>query len=299
MRKLLVLGLFGALTLVLVGSAVGKVTKTVTISKTGYTPNAVTVTTEDAVVFKNTDSNAHTVVFSPTTGVNCGGTLPLVVPAGQGVSCSFSSGGKYRFSDAASKKKAFKGTITVTPPLVSNLTVTPKTITYGRTSTIAGTIAGGQSGQAVQITAEACKAAPTSVATVTTTAGGAFSYQARPSNNTLYTLSSNGLTSSTMVGVKPRMHLAKVAAHRYQVKVYAAHNLLGARVTFQRYKSSVKRWVAVKVVRMHTSATKGQTVLTSAKFRSSIRAHKRVRASLGARQVSPCYSPARSNTIRS
>jgi acyl CoA:acetate/3-ketoacid CoA transferase beta subunit len=50
---------------------------------------------------------------------------------------------------------------------------------------------------------------------------------------------------------------------------------------------------------MHTSATKGQTVLTSAKFRSSIRAHKRVRASLGARQVSPCYSPAHSNTIRS
>jgi len=39
--------------------------------------------------------------------------------------------------------------------------------------------------------------------------------------------------------------------------------------------------------------------MTSAKFRSSIRPHNRVRASLGARQVSPCCSAAHSNTIKS
>ena len=296
MRKLLVIPIV-VLALVLAGSAAGKVTQTVTITKTGYTPNAVTITTDDAVVFKNTDTVAHTVVFNPTTGVNCGGTLPLAIPAGQSVSCSFSNAGKFKFSDPASNKKAFKGTVTVTLPLVSSLTATPKTVTYGRTSTIAGKLASGQSGQAVQIRAEPCNAAPTVVATVTTTAGGAFSYQAKPSSNTLYTLSSKGLTSSISVGVKPRMRLAKIGAHRYQVKIYAAHNFLGQRVTFQR--SSHKRWVAVKRVSLHTSSTKGTTVMTSAKFRSGIKAHQHVRASLGPKQVSPCYVAAHSNTIRS
>jgi plastocyanin len=298
MRKVLVLPV-AVVALVLAGSAVGKVTQTVTITKTGYTPTAVTITTDDAVVFKNTDTVAHTVAFSPTTGVNCGGTLPLAVPAGQGVSCKFSTAGKFRFSDPASNKKAFRGTVTVTPPLVSKLTVTPTKVTYGHSSTIAGTLSSGQAGQTVQVRAEPCHAAPTVLTTVTTTAGGEFSFQVKPSNNTLYTLSSNGLTSSTTVAVKPRMQLAKIGAHRYQVKVYAAHNFLGTRVTFQRYKSSAKRWVAVKRVALHTSTTKGQTVTTSAKFRSSIRAHQRVRTSLGPKQVTPCYVVAHSNTIRS
>jgi plastocyanin len=298
MRKALVLPV-AVFALVLAGSAAGKVTQTVTITKTGYTPTTVTITTDDAVVFKNTDTVAHTVAFSPTTGVNCGGTLPLSIPAGQGVSCKFSTAGKFRFSDPASNKKAFRGTITVTPPLVSNLTTTPTKVTYGRSATIAGKLTSGQSGQTVQVRAEGCNAAPISLATVTTTAGGEFSFQVKPSNNTLYTLSSQGLSSSTTVAVKPRMHLAKIGAHRFQVKVYAAHNFLGARVTFQRYKSSAKRWVAVKRVTMHTSSTKGQTVTTSAKFRSSINAHQRVRASLGPKQVAPCYVVAHSNTIRS
>jgi plastocyanin len=298
MRKLLVFPI-AVLALVLAGSAAGKVTETVTISNTGYTPTTVTITTDDAVVFKNTDTVAHTVAFSPTTGVSCGGTLPLAIPAGQSISCNFANAGKYRFSDPANNKKAFRGTITVTLPLVSNLTTTPKTVVYGRSSTIAGKLASAQSGQAVQIRAEACNAAPTVLTTVTTTAGGAFSFQVKPSNNTSYTLSSKGLSSNTSVGVKPRMHLAKIGAHRYQVKVYAAHNFVGTRVTFQRYRSSLKRWVAVKRVQMHTSVTKSATVMTSAKFRSGIKAHQRVRASLGPKQVAPCYVAANSNTIRS
>lgn len=298
MRKLLVFPI-AVLALVLAGSAAGKVTETVTITQSGYTPTTVTITTDDAVVFKNTDTVAHTVAFTPTTGVNCGGTLPLAIPAGQSASCSFSSAGKFRFSDPASNKKAFRGTITVTLPLVSGLTAKPKTVTYGRTSTITGKLASGQSGETVQIRAEACNAAPTVGGTVTTTAGGAFSYQVKPSNNTSYTLSSKGLSSSISVSVKPRMQLAKIGAHRYQVKVYAAHNFLGRRATFQRYRSSLKRWVAVKRVTLHTSVTKSPTVITSAKFRSSIKAHQRVRASLGPKQVSPCYVAAHSNTIRS
>jgi len=252
MRKLLVLPL-AVLALAVAGAAAGAASKTVTISGTGYSPTAVAITTGDSVVFKNTDTVAHTVAFNSTTGLQCSATVPLVIAAGQSASCTFSSAGNFKFSDPASNKKAFKGTITVTPPLVSNLTVTPKVVTYGHKATIAGKLASGQSGQTVQIRAEACNAAPTVVATVTTTAGGAFSYPAQPVDNTSYTLSSKGLTSSISIGVKPRLHLAKIGAHRYKLQVFAARNFLGTRATFQRYRSSLKRWVAVKRVKFHTA----------------------------------------------
>src|ERR1051325_7672182 len=101
MRKLLVVPV-AVLALVLVGSAAGNVTETVTISKNGYTPNAVTITTNDTVVFKTTDSSAHSVLCSPTTGVNCGGTLTPAIPAAECGSCTFSNAGKFKFSDPAS-----------------------------------------------------------------------------------------------------------------------------------------------------------------------------------------------------
>ena len=299
MRKLL-LPLLVVASLAAVGAAAGSTSTTVTISKTGYTPTAVTISTGDAVIFKNTDTVAHTVVLTPTTGVNCGGAVPLAIPAGQSATCTFSSAGKFKFSDPASKKKAFRGTITVTPPLVSSVTATPKNVLYGHTSTIAGKVASGQSGQSVQISAQGCTGTSTVVATVTTTAGGAFSYQAQPVDNTSYTLSSQGLTSSISIGVKPRLHLAKIGAHRYKLQVFAAQNFLGTRATFQRYRSGLKRWVAVKRVKFHTAVTKhSPTVITSVKFRSGIKAHLRVRASLGPKQARPCYLPGRSNTIRS
>jgi len=300
MRKLL-LPLLVVVSLAAVGAAAGSTSKTVTISKTGYTPSAVTISTGDAVIFKNTDTVAHTVVLTPTTGVNCGGAVPLAIPAGQSANCTFSSAGKFKFSDPASKKKAFRGTITVTPPLVSSLTATPKSVVYGHTSTLAGKLASGQSGQSVQIGAQGCtETTSTVVATVTTTAGGAFSYQAQPVDNTSYTLSSNGATSTISIGVKPRLHLAKIGAHRYKLQVFAAQNFLGTRATFQRYRPSLKRWVAVKRVKFQTAVNKkSPTVITSVKFRSGIKAHLRVRASLGPKQARPCYLAGRSNTIRS
>jgi len=300
MRKLLVT-LLAVLALAVVGAAASAVTKTVTIAHAGYDPNAVTVTTDDTVVFKNTDTVAHTVNFTPTTGMHCSAAVPLVIPAGQSASCTFSTVGKFKFSDPASNKNAFRGTITVTSALASSLTATPKSVVYGHTSTLAGTLASGQSGQSVQIRAQGCMdAASNVVATVTTTAGGAFSYQAKPEDNTVYTLSNKGLTSSISIGVKPRLHLGKIGSHRYKLQVVAAHSFLGTRATFQRYRSSTKRWVAVKRVKFSTTVTqKTPTVLTSVKFRSGIRAYLRVRASLGPKQVSPCYLPSHSNTIHS
>jgi plastocyanin len=300
MRKLL-LPLLAVVALAAVGAAAGSTSKTVTISHTGYTPTAVTITTGDAVVFKNTDSVSHTVKLNSTTGVQCSAAVPLVIAAAASSSCTFSSAGNFKFSDAASKKKAFQGTITVTEPLVSSLVVTPKAVVYGGKSTLSGKLVSGQSGQSVQIRAQACgEKKSTLVATVSTTTGGAFSYQAQPSKKTAYTLSNKGLTASAGVGVAPRLQLGKTGRHHYKLQVTAAQSFVGKVATFQRYRPTVKRWVKVKGVVLKTSAAgTAPTVITSASFRSGIRARLRVRAILGSKQVGSCYLAGRSNTIRS
>ena len=136
--------------------------------------------------------------------MNCSATPPLAIPAGQSANCTFSSVGKFRFSDPAIKKNAFRGTITVSPSLVSSLKATPKTVVYGAKSTLAGKLASGQSGP-VQIRELMCdETKSTAVATVTTTAAGAFSYLAQPVKKTTFTLSNKGAPRPVSASESPR-----------------------------------------------------------------------------------------------
>jgi plastocyanin len=300
MRKLLVLPL-AVLALVVAGVAAGAASKTVTISHTGFSPAAVSINTGDTVVFKNTDTVVHTVAFKSTTGMHCSAAVPLVIAAGKSAGCTFSTAGKFNFSDPTHNKKGFHGTVTVSAPLVSSLTVTPGAVVYGDKSTISGTLASGQSGQSVQVHAVYCGTTKSKlVATVTTTSGGAFTYQAQPPRKTEYTLSNKGATAAATVGVKPSLTLKKVKRHHYLVSVTAATSFSGKVVTFQRFRSKLHRWVKVKRVVLETStAGTAPTVTTTAKFRSGLKAHQRVRASLGPKQVGACYLAARSKAIRS
>lgn len=300
MRKLLV-ALLVVVSMAAAGVAAGSASKTVTISHTGYTPTTVSIMTGDAVVFKNTDTVAHTVQLSPTAGMSCSAAVPLVIPAAGSASCTFSSSGKFKFADAASNKKAFHGTITVASSLVSSLAVTPKAVVYGGKSTLSGKLATGQSGQTVQIQAQACGDAKSSlVATVTTTTGGAFIYQAQPTKKTAYTLSNKGLTAAAGVDVTPSLKLTKVKRHHYKLQISAAESFVGKAATVQRYRAKSKQWVKVKRVPLTTSAAgTAPTVITSAKFSATVKARTRVRVTLGTNQVGACYLAGRSNTIRS
>ena len=301
MRKLLV-PLLAVIALVAAGAAAGKTTTTVTISKTGYKPTAVSIVTGDEVIFKNTDTVAHTVMFTPATGMNCSAAIPLVIAAGQSANCTFPNAGKFKFSDPASNKKAFRGTITVSPPLVSSIKAAPATVVYGANSTVSGKVVSGQSGQSLQVMAQECGATKSSkVATVTTTAGGAFAYSAQPSKRTAYSVSNKSITSgSVTVKVKPGMKLSKIKRHRYRVTITSAQSFTGKVATFQRFRPTLHRWVKVKRVTLGTSAAgKAPTVTTTTKFRSRIKARVKVRVSLGPKQVAPCYVASHSNAIRS
>jgi plastocyanin len=275
--------------------------QTITISKTGYTPTAVSIMTGDTVIFMNSDTVTHTVVFKTTTGMKCTLT-PLAVPAGQSASCTFSSAGKFNFSDPAGKGKNFRGSVTVTTPLATTLTVAPKTVPYGRKVTLAGALTSKLSGQQLQVLALQCgTAAQTKLGNITTTTGGAFTYQAQPLKGTAYSVQNKGVTSvSVNTAVMPRLRLGKVARHKYSLHISAGDSFAGKYATFQRYKSPTKRWVKVKRFLLQANATGvAPTVITSAAFSSGIRGGVKVRVTLGKAQVGTCYLAGKSNTIRS
>jgi plastocyanin len=277
--------------------------QTVTISATGYKPTAVSITVGDSVVFDNKDTVAHTVQFKQTTGFNCSAALPLAISAGLSASCTFTSAAKFNFSDPAHKGNKWRGTVTAaTSPTSGPLTLSPKAVVYGHKSTLAGTLASAQSGQSVQIQGTECGTTTSKLlSTVTTTTGGKFSYPATPLKKTAYTAKVKSSTSPAVtVGVQPRLRLGKVAKHRYTLSVFAAQTFAGKVATFQRYRKATKRWVKIRRVLLKANTTGvAPTVITSAKFRSRIRARLRVRVSLGSKQVGLCYAAGHSNTIRS
>jgi len=276
--------------------------QTVTISKTGFKPTSVSITVGDTVVFSNIDTVAHTVEFKTATGIHCTAALPLTLQPAKNASCTFSNTGKFNFSDPAGKGKNFRGTVTVAKAPAASITATPATLVYGRKATLAGKLASGQAGQSLQLLAQHCGAATSSpLATVTTTTGGAYAFQATPLMQTGYTVKfKNSTSSAATVKVQPGLKLSKVGRHRYALRVLAAQSFAGKSVTFQRYRSTLKRWVNVKRVLLKANTTGvAPTVISSAKFRSSLRAKLRVRVVLGQAQVGTCYVAGRSNTIRS
>lgn len=307
MRKSLII-LLATFALVAAGAAAEQArtataaSQTVTISATGYKPTSVSITIGDSVVFDNKDTAAHTVQFKQTTGFHCSAALPLAIPAGQSASCTFTSAGKYNFSDPAHKGSKFHGTVTVAASATSGpLTLTPKVVVYGAKSTVAGTLASSQSGQSVQIQGTDCGTSTSKLlATVTSTTGGKFSYAATPLKKTAYIAKVKGSTSpAATVGVQPKLQLKKVSKHHYSVQVFAAESFAGKVATFQRYVVATKRWVKVKGVLLKANTTGvAPTVITSAKFRSRVKA-KHVRVSLGPKQVGLCYAAGHSNSIHS
>ena len=276
--------------------------QTVTISKTGYKPTAVSNFVGDTVVFSNSDTVAHTVVFKQATGFHCTAVLPLVLPASKSASCTFTTAGKFNFSDLTQKGKNYRGTVTVSVSPTTSLTVRPATVAYGAKVTIAGTLTDKQSGESLKVMALQCgTTSSTTLATIKSTTGGAFSYQAQPLRGTAYSLQVKNANSTTVSArVVPLMRLGKVARHQYTVHVSAAQSFAGKVATFQRYSKVKKRWVKVKRVVLQADATGvAPTVISSATFKSGIKAKQRVRVTLGAKQVGSCYLAGRSNTIRS
>jgi plastocyanin len=302
MRKVLLTAVT-VMSLVIVGAA-GAKTVTVSITKNGYVPNAVTIAAGDTVQFTNSDTVAHQVLFKTTTGVSCTPN-PLVLQPAQSGTCTFASPGTFTYSDPNVKGNTFRATVTVTgqvPAETLTLSAKPQTVVYGAKVTLTGTLSNQKVGENVDVLATQCgQTAATKVTTVQTTSGGAYTAVVQPLENTVYTVKVKSTTSQAVtVKVRPRLRLGKVAPHRYSLRVFAAQSFAGKYGTFQRYNSTLGRWVNVKPVLLRANSTGiAPTVISSVSFRSTITSRLKVRVILPQLQVGSCYLSGRSNVILS
>jgi plastocyanin len=289
-----------AIVTVVLGGVAAAATVTVTITKAGYVPKSITIAQGDTVQFTNGDTIAHEITFKTTTGVTCSPN-PLVLQPAQTGTCTLQSAGSLTYSDPNVKGNTFRGTITVTGAAATlSLAAATNVVAYGGKVTLSGALSTHQSGENVDVLAQACGAqAPTKTTTVQTTANGAFTAVAQPLMNTTYTVKARSATSNTaVVSVRPMLRLARVAPHRYSLRVSAAQGLAGKYASFQRYTGT--RWLVVKSVLLRASTTAvAPTVLSTASFRSTVKARTRVRAVITQAQVGACYLPGTSNTISS
>ena len=292
MRRLLLL-LLAAVALTAAAPAV-TATVTVVISKAGIVPANVTVKQGDAVTWTNSDTVVHQIVVK---NYSC----TLTIQPGQQGSCTFTQSGKFNYSDPTQKGSKFNGSVTVQAAPASVTLRSSKTILiYGGSATLSGTVSSAKTGEHVAIVAQPCgQAAFSQLTGLSTTTGGAFSYVVMPTLNTNYQAKWKTATAMVTVKVRPRVRLARLAAGRFSAKVTAATPFTGKYVFFQRYSSSLSRWVAVKRVYLKTTTGTAPLVVTSAAFRAKVKARLRVRAFMPQTQVGACYAAGIGNVIRS
>jgi plastocyanin len=273
--------------------AASPVSATVTITATGFVPQSVTINAGDSVTWRNADTTLHQVVFGQAL-------CNLTIQPGMTASCTFRAGGSFNYRDP-SRGGSFRGTVTVTGPRRSvTLQSSGPAVTLAGTVTLSGVISSQEAGEGVNLFAQECgKTAVAQVGSVTTAAGGTWTFAVSPTMKTVYRARWRTAESATAtVNVMPRLRLTR-AGRRFTVRVTAAEAFTGKVLSFQRYRPILKRWLTVKRVVLGTATTPSAgTVVTSTRFRARVRPGWRLRAFLPQAQAGTCYLAAASNVLR-
>lgn len=298
MKRLVLLAVL--VPLLVAASAAAKAVS-VDIGKAGFSPAKVTLQAGDSITWTNKDRASHRVVCP-----SCPFTSQIL-GAGASYSYTFLNTGKFTVVDPLNRNK--KLMVTVKPASAAvTVTVAPAVVTYGRSSRVSGTISGGQAGQKVEIFAFPClEQNEKRIAIVTTTTGGAFSFQVQPPKlttyHTRYAAKSGTVSSSSVnISVRPAVTLRRIARGRFTVSVSAAESFVRKTVAIQRFVEPKRRkWITVRtvsLVKKSSPTSPGATAVSSSTFTSTLQAGVRLRAVLPPTQAVPCYLAGRSRVIK-
>ena len=168
MRKLMLLA--GAIVLLIAPASAPAKTVTMDISKAGFVPATVTIQAGDTVSWTNKDTANHQVVCA-----TCPFTSAVLAPNAT-ATFTFTKVGKFGLVDPLNKNK--KATVTVAAaPATLTAAAAPRTVNYGGSTTVSGTLSTGQANQKVVIVAQQCgENAAKAVGNVMTGAGGAYTF---------------------------------------------------------------------------------------------------------------------------
>jgi hypothetical protein len=222
----------------------------ITITKTGFSPASVTIAPGESIVWTNSDTVDHQVSSSKAS------LASPVLHAGQTFSFKFATAGNFAITDLLVKKlKSGMVSVQAASPArqtVSLLASSSRT-TYKGPVTLTGVVSSNAPNQKVTISAQPYgETAFVKLADVTTTAGGAWTYTARPTIGTVYQSTwGKQVSTQVTVGVRPSVSIRALTGNRFATKVLAAHSFAGKYVQLQR-RSTTGRWLMVKRVRLNS-----------------------------------------------
>ena len=270
-------------------------TFTVSITKTGFSPGALTIAVGDTVTWRNDDSTSHQIASKSASF-----TSPLIKP-GETFSFTYKAAGRFSYQDETVKKN--KGTVTVqgspTAPISLTATASATLVVYGRTVTLSGATSSKRAGETVTIFAQPFgTAALAAVGSATTEGGGSWSFIVRPKLETVYEArwkpaATTASSSPVKVRVRPQvLFRVKGVSGRtvtFFTKARAVRSLAGKTLYLQR-RNAFGQWVILR--RATLTATSAVT------FRARLPAGRsRVRMFLPKAQAGAGYLAGISRTL--
>lgn len=287
MRRVII-PVVSALALVLAAPA-SSATVTVSIKRAGFTPKTVNINQDDSVTWTNNDTINHQVV------ANNGNYASPILGPGKSWTHPFHNGGTFRYHD--SLHPGLTGSVVVkgAPPQISLVASAP-VVKYGGTVTLSGAVSNKKAG--VTVTLVQLPFGQTTkqvIATLQTTAGGAFSYTVTPQVNTTYQAQWPGKSdSSVTVQVQPAIKLPFVSKTGYfHFYVTAGTSFAGKTAYLQRY-TLARTWVNVRALTLGQKS--GRIISLKAVKRMVPRGRWSVRVFMPATEMGGGYLDAWSGT---
>jgi uncharacterized delta-60 repeat protein len=172
-----------------------------------------------------------------------------------------------------------------------------RTIRFGQTTKVGGTLTPAQGGAVVKILEQDCyDFSPRVAARATAGSRGGWSARLRPGSRATIRAEVNGeLSAPLVVQVRPKLTLAKISGDRLRARVVAGHSLGGRVVVLQRFSRG--RWVDAKRVVLRRTAKRGRTVISGKTFRTGNTEGRRLRLFLRQSDAYDCYASAASRPI--
>jgi plastocyanin len=213
MRRIVLLPAALLATLVVTASA-GAETKTVQITKSGFTPSSLTLSVGDSITWHNADTVSHQVV------ANDGSFASPVLKANETYTFAFQKAVKVTYHDSFAT--THRGTVTVNAPAANvTLGAATGTVIYGNSTTVSGAVTNQLANQPVTLTSQPYGKGTQSVASTSTQAAGAFSFGVSPTIQTSYQAHYHSTNSPAVTvsvaprvgfGLKGRLYVAKVTS---------------------------------------------------------------------------------------
>jgi uncharacterized delta-60 repeat protein len=172
-----------------------------------------------------------------------------------------------------------------------------RTIRFGQTTKVAGTLTPAQVGAVVKILERDCNRFSTRVAArATADSRGRWSLRLRPGSRATIQAEVNGeLSAALAVQVRPRLTLEKISGGRFRARVVAGGSLGGRMVVLQRFSRG--HWVGARRVVVRRTAKRGRAVISEKTFGAPNTKGRRLRLFFRRSGDHDCYASAASRPI--